>query len=53
VEPAHYLILAIPGEESSFVAALGDRYRECPRRVDWRVIPKIWLRAALGLAQRY
>ena len=30
----HYLILAIPGEESSFVAALGDRYRECPRRVD-------------------
>jgi methanethiol S-methyltransferase len=37
-----YLILAIPWEESSLVAAHGDRYREYQRQVRWRVVPGIW-----------
>jgi hypothetical protein len=53
VPPQHYLILAIPWEESSFVAGRGDRSRECPRQVDWQVLPKVCRWAALGLAQRY
>jgi protein-S-isoprenylcysteine O-methyltransferase Ste14 len=37
-----YLILAIPWEERSLVAAHGDRYREYQQRVRWRVLPGVW-----------
>jgi protein-S-isoprenylcysteine O-methyltransferase Ste14 len=37
-----YLILAIPWEERSLVAAHGDQYRAYQRRVRWHVIPGIW-----------
>jgi hypothetical protein len=37
-----YLILAIPWEETSLVAAHGDRYREYQRMVRWRVLPGVW-----------
>ena len=37
-----YLILAIPWEERSLVAAHGDQYRAYQRTVRWRVIPGIW-----------
>ena len=37
-----YLILAIPWEERSLVAAHGDQYRAYQRQVRWRVIPGIW-----------
>ena len=37
-----YLILAIPWEERSLVAAHGDPYRAYQRAVRWRVIPGIW-----------
>jgi len=37
-----YLILAIPWEERSLVAAHGDRYRAYQQTVRWRVVPGIW-----------
>ena len=37
-----YLILAIPWEEKSLVAAHGDQYRAYQRTVRWRVIPGVW-----------
>ena len=37
-----YLILAIPWEEKSLVAAHGDQYRAYQQQVRWRVIPGIW-----------
>ena len=37
-----YLILAIPWEERSLVAAHGDRYRAYQQQVRWRVLPGIW-----------
>jgi methanethiol S-methyltransferase len=37
-----YLILAIPWEEKSLVAAHGDQYRAYRRTVRWRVLPGIW-----------
>ena len=37
-----YLILAIPWEEKSLVAAHGDRYRAYQQRVRWRLIPGVW-----------
>lgn len=37
-----YLILAIPWEEKSLVAAHGDRYRAYRTAVRWRVLPGIW-----------
>lgn len=37
-----YLILAIPWEEKSLVAAHGDRYRAYQQQVRWRVLPGIW-----------
>ena len=37
-----YLILAIPWEERSLVAAHGDQYRAYQRTVRWRVIPGVW-----------
>lgn len=37
-----YLILAIPWEERSLIAAFGDRYRAYQREVPWRIIPGIW-----------
>lgn len=37
-----YLILAIPWEERSLVAAHGDQYRAYQRLVRWRVVPGIW-----------
>jgi methanethiol S-methyltransferase len=39
---AAYLIAAIPWEESSLVAAFGERYRAYQARVRWRLIPGIW-----------
>ena len=37
-----YLILAIPWEERSLVAAHGDQYRAYQKTVRWRVVPGIW-----------
>ncbi len=37
-----YLILAIPWEERSLVAAHGDRYRAYQQAVRWRLIPGLW-----------
>jgi protein-S-isoprenylcysteine O-methyltransferase Ste14 len=37
-----YLVLAIPWEEKSLVAAFGDRYRGYQSTVRWRLIPGIW-----------
>jgi protein-S-isoprenylcysteine O-methyltransferase Ste14 len=37
-----YLILAIPWEEKSLVAAHGDQYRAYQQTVRWRVIPGVW-----------
>ena len=37
-----YLILAIPWEERSLVAAHGDQYRAYQQTVRWRVIPGVW-----------
>ena len=37
-----YLILAIPWEETSLVAAHGDQYRAYQQKVRWRVIPGVW-----------
>jgi len=37
-----YLILAIPWEERSLVAAHGARYRAYQRSVRWRVVPGLW-----------
>jgi protein-S-isoprenylcysteine O-methyltransferase Ste14 len=37
-----YLILAIPWEEKSLVAAHGGRYRVYQQAVRWRVVPGIW-----------
>lgn len=37
-----YLVIAIPFEERSLTAALGETYRAYQRRVRWRVLPGIW-----------
>jgi protein-S-isoprenylcysteine O-methyltransferase Ste14 len=37
-----YLILAIPWEERSLVAAHGEQYRGYQRSVRWRVVPGLW-----------
>jgi protein-S-isoprenylcysteine O-methyltransferase Ste14 len=37
-----YLILAIPWEERSLVAAHGDRYRAYRQTVRWRLVPGVW-----------
>lgn len=37
-----YLVLAIPFEERSLVAAFGDAYRDYQRRVRWRIVPGVW-----------
>jgi methanethiol S-methyltransferase len=37
-----YLVLAIPWEERSLVAAFGERYRRYQSSVRWRLIPGIW-----------
>jgi methanethiol S-methyltransferase len=37
-----YLILAIPWEERSLVAAYGDPYRAYQRLVRWRLVPGVW-----------
>ena len=37
-----YLVIAIPFEERSLVAAFGDTYRDYQRRVRWRIVPGIW-----------
>lgn len=37
-----YLVVAIPWEERSLVAAFGDRYRAYQSIVRWRLIPGIW-----------
>jgi protein-S-isoprenylcysteine O-methyltransferase Ste14 len=37
-----YLIVAIPLEERSLVAAFGDGYRDYQRQMKWRLVPGIW-----------
>jgi protein-S-isoprenylcysteine O-methyltransferase Ste14 len=37
-----YLVIAIPFEERSLTAALGETYRAYQRRVRWRVLPGVW-----------
>jgi protein-S-isoprenylcysteine O-methyltransferase Ste14 len=37
-----YLVLAIPFEERSLVAAFGEPYRAYQRRVRWRIVPGLW-----------
>lgn len=37
-----YVILAIPWEERSLVAAHGDRYRAYQQAVRWRLVPGVW-----------
>jgi protein-S-isoprenylcysteine O-methyltransferase Ste14 len=37
-----YLVVAIPLEESSLVAAFGDKYRAYQRQLRWRLLPGIW-----------
>jgi protein-S-isoprenylcysteine O-methyltransferase Ste14 len=37
-----YLIVAIPWEEASLVAAFGERYRGYQRQVRSRLIPGVW-----------
>ena len=37
-----YLIVAIPLEEGSLVAAFGDKYRTYQQRMRWRLLPGIW-----------
>jgi len=37
-----YLILAIPWEEKSLVAAFGGRYRAYQSTVKWRLLPRVW-----------
>jgi protein-S-isoprenylcysteine O-methyltransferase Ste14 len=37
-----YLVLAIPWEEKSLIAAHGDHYRAYQRQVRWRVVPRVW-----------
>ena len=37
-----YLLLAIPWEEKSLVAAHGEHYRKYQQSVPWRVIPGVW-----------
>ena len=37
-----YLLLAIPWEERSLVAAHGDQYRAYRQSVRWRIIPGLW-----------
>jgi methanethiol S-methyltransferase len=37
-----YLVLAIPWEEKSLIAAHGEAYRAYQRQVRWRVLPRIW-----------
>lgn len=37
-----YLIIAIPLEERSLVAAFGDKYRTYQQQMRWRLIPGLW-----------
>jgi protein-S-isoprenylcysteine O-methyltransferase Ste14 len=37
-----YLLVAIPWEERSLVASLGDAYRAYKRQVRWRVLPFLY-----------
>ncbi len=37
-----YLVVAIPWEEKSLLAAFGDRYRAYQSLVPWRLIPGVW-----------
>ena len=37
-----YLLLAIPWEERSLIAAHGEEYRVYQRTVRWRIIPGVW-----------
>jgi protein-S-isoprenylcysteine O-methyltransferase Ste14 len=37
-----YLVVAIPLEEASLVAAFGERYRAYQRVMKWRLIPGLW-----------
>jgi protein-S-isoprenylcysteine O-methyltransferase Ste14 len=37
-----YLVVAIPLEEGSLVAAFGDKYRSYQRQLRWRLLPGIW-----------
>jgi protein-S-isoprenylcysteine O-methyltransferase Ste14 len=37
-----YLVVAIPLEEGSLVAAFGDKYRAYQRQLRWRLLPGIW-----------
>jgi protein-S-isoprenylcysteine O-methyltransferase Ste14 len=37
-----YLVLAVPFEERSLVAAFGESYRAYQRRVRWRIVPGVW-----------
>lgn len=37
-----YLVVAIPLEEGSLVAAFGDKYRSYQQRMRWRLLPYIW-----------
>ncbi len=37
-----YLIVAVPFEERSLVAAFGDAYREYRQRVRWRMVPGVY-----------
>jgi protein-S-isoprenylcysteine O-methyltransferase Ste14 len=37
-----YLMIAIPWEERSLVASLGDSYREYKQKVKWRVLPYVY-----------
>lgn len=37
-----YLVVAIPLEEGSLVAAFGEKYRSYQQRMRWRLLPYIW-----------
>jgi protein-S-isoprenylcysteine O-methyltransferase Ste14 len=37
-----YLLIAIPWEERSLLAALGESYREYKQKVKWRVLPYVY-----------
>lgn len=37
-----YLVLAIPWEERSLLAAFGETYRAYQQRVRWRLVPGLW-----------
>ena len=42
VTSSAYLLLAIPFEERSLLAAAGDGYRDYMRRVPWRLLPRVY-----------